>query len=329
MILAVASDSRFQQQSGYIFTEIGAATLQPYLESFLMDDQLSDQQVTEKLRHVAWNIGHGGLWEKTNFYDFLRKIHSLNRSLPRERRVHVCPTDGDFDWENATKESWAEQRRTLESRRDQIMADHVISKFNEIRQAGSRNKALVIMNWRHAFPHLKGKDGKTFRNATGFLMDAYPGLVANVMINSLVPLPGIGDQGGQYTAAQKGKWDAAFVVLGNPDLGFDFKGSPLGEDAFDNWSFFPTDLRYQDVFTGFVFFKPLDAHRQSFGFPPGVLDQAFGDELVRRIRIMGGNANKDEIEQGLGTVQIANDYKMRGVKSDYKEKIQQWLKVKP
>jgi hypothetical protein len=332
MIYELVSDPRFRQQGGHISTEVGSAALRPYIETFLMDDQLSDEQVNEKLRYIATNIGWLKFWEKTNFYDFLRRLYYLNRTLPKDRRVHVYPSDLDFRWENATKESWAEFKKTQLDKRDKIMAENIISKFNAIRQAGSRNKALVIMNYRHAFPHLKLDSGGNAENTGGFLMEAYPGRVANVMINTVAPRPSLNDQQWLVTAMQGGKWDAAFAVLGNPNVGFDFKGSPLGEDAFDYWPFFPTHLRYQDVFTGFVFFKPLAAHRMSMGFPAGLFDKPFADELLKRFRRMGDTSDttSEKIQEVLGTVHISG-YEDKEIfsQSDCSEKIQQWLKAKP
>lgn len=326
MIYQLVSDPRFQRQGGHIFTEVGTAALRPYIESFLMDDRLSDEQVNEKLRYIARNIGWVGAWGKTNFYDFLRKIHYLNRSLPKDRRVHIYPSDLDFRWEDATKDSWAEFNKTQMSKRDKIMADNIISKFNEIRHAGSRDKALVIMNYRHACPHFKPEDGRKSENTGGFLMDAYPGKVANVMINTLATLQSTNDKHAVLTAFQQGKWDAAFAVLGNPNVGFDFKGSPLGEDAFDFWPFL-NHRRYQDVFTGFVFFKPLAAHRMSSGLPAGLLDQPFTDELLKRNHIMGASETREQIEKEYGLVHSFG-YDECG-ESDHSEKIKQWLKAKP
>lgn len=156
MILQLVSDQRFQQQAGHIFTELGTVALNPYMESFLMKDQLSDEQVNEELRYIVRNFDGQtpSPWSKTITFEFLRKLHYLNRSLPKNRKVHVYPTDIEFRWENATKVSRAEYNQQLRQR-DKIEADNIIIKFNDIRQAATRNKALVIMNYRHAFPHLK------------------------------------------------------------------------------------------------------------------------------------------------------------------------------
>jgi len=208
------------------------------------------------------------------------------------------------------------------------MAENVIRQFNEFRQAGTRNKALVIMDYRHAFPHLKG-EGEV-HNTCGYLMAAFPGKVANVMMNSEAILPGTTDQKAVLTAVQNGKWDAAFAALNNPALGFDFKGSPFGKDDFDYWPF-NTGLNYEDVFTGFVFFKPLKDHRLSFGIP-GVADSRLKDEILRRCQAIGSPLSDDEAGM------IANLDKLRIFtyddcpylsKSDYAAKIRQWLPDTP
>jgi hypothetical protein len=323
MIYAVVSDPRFQHDAGHVFTEIGAAALRPYIEAFLMDDQLSEKQVNERLRYIAWHLDWQAAWEKTNFYDFLKRLHYLNRTLPKERRVHLYPSDLSFDWSKATKKSWAKFDHTQGEDRDKLMAKNVIHKFDQLKQVGSRTKALVIMNYRHAFPELKAF--AHHQNTGAFLMRAYPGRVANVLINTVAPEPPsgqwpIGEE--PRIPVQGGKWDAAFAVLGNPNLGFDFKGSPLGEDCFDLFPYRNIDARYREVFTGFVFFKPLQEHRLSIGLPDGICDETFVAEVVRRGRITGKHFTSADVERWFGTVQIS------GYNSawDYAKQIQRWLK---
>ena len=116
-----------------------------------------------------------------------------------------------------------------------------------------------------------------------------------------------------------------------PDLGFDFRDSPFGQDHFDYCRVFtearPWYLwRYQDAFTGFVFYKPLDLHRMSDGLPPGVYDQALSAELARRFDIMGVGLAKSELDKVFGTIRVGG-YETadeRG-KSDCTEAIKQWL----
>lgn len=323
LIYDLVSEPRFQNQVGLIFTELGTSALMSSLESFLLDDTLSEAQVNERLRYLAQNFDFGPVWKKTNIFDFLRKLHYLNCSLVQERRVHVFPSGIEVHWPEMTKERWTEVCKQL-GRRDGIMAENIITRFKELRQTKPQTKALVIMNYRHAFPHLKSQSGRRVENTTGFLMDAFPGRVANVMINSVGFRPGTTDQRALLAALQEGKWDAAFAAVENPSVAFDFRSSPLGEDAFDYFPFIAHRLRYQDVFTGFVFFKPLEAHRHSLGLP-GLIDESFADELMRRESITGNPTQADihrEIEE-LKAAHVSVGYDEPAIA----EKIHQWLKT--
>jgi len=334
MLVALAGDRRFQQEVGHIFTECGSVTLRPAVEELLTNDTLSDEQTRQKLRAIYRNFDFMVVWDKTNSYDFLRRIAQLNRTLAKESRVHIWPCDIESDWSKITKDNYGQVQQQL-GRRDKIMADNIAVKFNELQKSpGSQKKALVIMNYRHAFTHFhleRGGKVKDIRNTAGFLMAAFPGQVANVMINGTGLLIGDRNNPAGATAIQNGKWDAAFAVAGNPDRGFDFKGSPFGRDPFDYFPFpIPVTYTYQDVFTGFVFYKPLSEHRMSFGVPD-IFDASFAAELVRRCQITGRTESVEaltkEVEQWVATVKIS-DYSNKEIfpKNDCDDKIQRWLK---
>jgi hypothetical protein len=334
MICELARDQRFQQQVGHIFTECGSISMRPAVEELLTNDQLSEEQAQQKLRAIYRNFNFQVVWDKTNSYDFLQRVSQLNRTLPQESRVHIWPSDIASDWSKITKDNYRQIEQQL-GQRDKIMADNIAAKFNEIKKSpGRQKKALVIMNYRHAFTHFRLESGgqvKDIENMTGFLMAAYPGKVANVMINGTGMLVGARGNPAGATAIQNGKWDAAFAVAGNPCRGFDFKGSPFGSDSFDYFPFLgPMNHTYQEVFTGFVFYKPLGEHRMSFGVA-GLLDPAFTAELVRRCQITGQTESVEElsrqVQQWVATVRISGyDDKEIFPKNDSAQKIQQWLK---
>ena len=78
--------------------------------------------------------------------------------------IRCYPSDLDFQWKDATKASWSEFESNELKQRDRIMAANIIAKFDEILREGSRKKALVIMNYRHAFRHLKRGEGEQAAN---------------------------------------------------------------------------------------------------------------------------------------------------------------------
>jgi hypothetical protein len=131
-----------------------------------------------------------------------------------------------------------------------------------------------------------------------------------------------------WTALQDGKWDAAFAMAGNPDTGFDFQGSPFGRDIFDYFPYQP-DYTYSDIFTGFVFYKPLDRHVMRYGIP-GIFDEAFRKEFTWRLRIKDERMTLEEIDdkiKELGRiVEFGYDDKDRLGESDYRTVIRKWLK---
>ena len=161
------------------------------------------------------------------------------------------------------------------------MAEQIIE---TVRGFEGRRKALVIMNYRHAFrPYPDGDKGD---NVGRYLYEAFPGKVANVLLNSLRPTLGTTDERVLFVPIHEGKWDAAFEVVGNAPVGFDFAGSPFGADSFDLFPFRLQSATYQQMFTGFVYYEPPDRHRMVVGIP-GLLADGFAATLDERQAIMG------------------------------------------
>jgi hypothetical protein len=60
--------------------------------------------------------------------------------------------------------------------------------------------------------------------------------------------------------------------------------TPFGKDSFDLWVPGNAGFTYQDVFTGFVFYNPIEVQKLISGIP-GFLDSAYLDEFFRRYRL--------------------------------------------
>lgn len=106
-------------------------------------------------------------------------------------------------------------------------------------------------------------------NTGRYLYEALPGRVANVLLVNLVPIVATNTVA-VMAPVQGGVWDTAFQEAGNRRVGFDMAGSPFGADRFDLFLFDPTlaaRYRYQDVFTGYVFDRPLDEQYPERGIP--------------------------------------------------------------
>jgi hypothetical protein len=176
------------------------------------------------------------------------------------------------NWNTATHETYISGYSN--PKRDSLMAVRVIETYEKILSHEKRSKALVIMNTYHGYG--LAPDGRNyFGSTTGYIMKALPGKVANVMMNT---------ESMQYLWAfvpvQRGKWDAAFKLGGNPAAGFSFAGSPFGEDHFDARFDQIRGVNYKDVFTGFIFYTPSDKQFCKSDFPFEF--EGAEDEMIKR-----------------------------------------------
>ena len=331
LITNILKDKRFIEKAGHVFTEVGRSNLQPDIEDFLMNDRLSEENKKKRVLFLIRNLQHSPLWDYTNYFDLLNDIYDINKTLPLKKKIHLYPSNMPFSWEGMTPEKYAEFYKKKPIVRDKVLADQIIEKYKEILKSGTkRNKVLVIMNYRHSFPHLDVTievQERHIENVGGFLMEEFPGKVANVMLNSIRILAAT-DTDMSWTALQDGKWDAAFAMAGNPDMGFDFKNSPFGSDSFDYFPF-QHDYTYNDIFVGFVFYKPLEKHVMQYGIPR-IFDAEFIEEFTKRHRIKNEKITQKEIDEmieDLGEIhEYGYDSKEHLGESDYKELIEKWLK---
>lgn len=276
-IYDLVADPRFAARVGHVFTEYGTRSQQAYLDSFLAAPHLNDHEVAERARHLLRNPNVWPTWTNTNFYTYLTRLYRLNCSLPSRQRIRHYLTDQHIVWDGLTAEGYQAFRKGLVDR-DHDMAQLVLDELAGLRAAGDpRAKALVVMNYRHAF---RLREQRPLYNTAEFLFQAAPGRTANVLLNTDMPF--------LWAPIAGGAWDAALAQSGNPPLGFDLAGTPFGEDAFDLFYFDPTArfrLRYADVFTGLAFLQPLAEQWVSEGIP-GYFD-GFADEAMRRARLLG------------------------------------------
>jgi hypothetical protein len=274
LVERIIRDPRFVDRVGHVFTEIGTSSLRPYVVQMLLGEKLGDEQVLHVYRNMA------DVWPNANFGELLRDVHALNVRLPPHRRVMVHPSGMPFEWEGMTAERYRAAQAALPDR-DRVMAEQIIE---AVRGLKGRTRALVIMNYRHAFRPFP--DGNKGDNVGRYLHEAFPGKVANVLLNQMHPTLFAGDRRAMFAPIQEGKWDAAFAVVQDRAVGFDLASSPFGGDEFDFFPFRLGRATYEQMFTGFVFYEPLTRHRMVVGIP-GLLADGFAATLDARLAIAG------------------------------------------
>jgi uncharacterized RDD family membrane protein YckC len=294
LISRIIEDPRFEKQVGNIFTEQGSVSFQDTLQTYLHTSFANEDDLNKSTANLQRNSnGVYELWDYTNLFDFLKTVNRLNNSKADSNKINWYFTDLPVNWETMTADNYL--KGYTPQVRDSLMADHVIEKYNSVIEKQKRKKALLIMNSIHGFGYINLNSGLSCnwmnnvipgysyinnKGTTTYLMNSFPGKVANILINTVSQ-----KYGPVFLPVQNGKWEAAFSLLENPEVGFNFSGSPFGDDAFDLFFYNPKSIAYKDVFTGFIFFKPLESHIKKSGFPHE-FDQ-FEDTLLRRASCVG------------------------------------------
>jgi len=294
LISDIVLDKRFINNVGNVFTEYGAVSKQSKVDSILNAKFANDTLLEKSLAGLMRYRG-------PHFFYFLKNINLLNNSLPDSLKIHEFFTD--FNSEN----EYFPGNTSLNEKgdRDSIMAYIVINKFKDIQKNDYRKKCLVITNFRHAFGSIK-KDGReinTFDSESSFIFKSFPSKTANVMLNSLAITTSViipTDKFMVYNAIQYGKWDRVFEENNNRPIGFDFKGSPFGKDVFDYFPYsyyFPyvTNLKYEDIFTGFIFNKPIHEWKIDNYYP----FREYGAEKEYIEKHSGTIINKSELQNAI------------------------------
>ena len=315
LISDIVLDKRFINNVGNIFTEYGAVSKQSKVDSLLNAKFANDTLLEKSLAGLMHYRG-------PHFFYFLKNISLLNNSLPDSLKIHEYFTD--LDSENEYFPGNISLNEKVD--RDSIMAYIIINKFKDIQKNDYCKKCLVITNYRHAFGSTK-KDGReinTFDSESSFLFKSFPSKTANVMLNSLALTTSViipTDKFMVYNAIQYGKWDRAFEENKNRPIGFDFKGSPFGKDTFDYFPYsyyFPnaTNLKYEDVFTGFIFNKPIHEWEIDNYYP----FREYGAEKEYLVKHSGTLINESEFQNAIAVYKpnkMEDENKMRAFTNLY------------
>jgi hypothetical protein len=309
LIGEILSDRRFIDSVGCVMTEVGSYVLKEKFAELLTAENQDDAVFEQQMLLLARNLMHQAYWEKTNYYGFLKNIRDINKGLPAEKKIRYIPTDIPFSW-NQTQSWTSEDYNNFAERsypsRDEVMASNAITELIKMFDGdGPRKKALIILNSRHAYQYYDTQSG--VRPAAGVVFAQFPGRVANVMLHDIDPDD---DDREEYDRLKAdGKWDAAFAAMGNPPSGFDLEGSPFGMDTFESWIEPVEPILYQDVFTGYIFYKSPFEWEDSWGYD-GLVPEDFADEVLRRLNIFParGNYSREDIKR-INNVQKVMPYK--------------------
>ena len=288
LFLDIVKDPYFIDNVGNVYTEVGVSNMNAKVNSFLntpMNDSITEREEVSKIFREYDDTPY---WHCHSCPWLMTEIHELNQSLPQDKKIGLHPVDVAFNWADYQTSSKYGTYLFAQDKRDSIMSNTIIQLFEKQKiDSSKRTKALVIMNYRHAFikdfEYIDKEKYGSRQNVGRFLVDAYSDKVASVYIMGL----GMPKLHKEYSVVQGGKWDAAFESASKTDLGFNLKNSPFGKDDFD---VIPKDIikekyTYQDIFTGLIYYKPIQEHLLVYGWN-GFVTEEFEPEMRRRSSLL-------------------------------------------
>lgn len=284
------SDIRFSNQVGNIFMEMGGSNYDDTINTYLLSENLSPEESNKKALEIQRDATWYPLWERYNYHYLLTSLYQINRSLPEQNKLKLHPTDMAIHWSEIKSSDDIMTHilnNDVQDGRDSVMAGNIISSISSIdASATKRKKYFVILNSAHATRGIYTIGNFQIKSATSYIFEKFGDRVANVLVNfeSLLNMTSTTSALPETLPILNGKLDAAFEWLGIDDRGFDIKGSPLENHRFENMTMLDTSLTNEKVFTGFVFYTSFPRQVNVNGVP-GLVDQAFKPELVRRYKL--------------------------------------------
>ena len=280
LIKEILSDSYFKEHVKTVFTEIGVINLQPEITEFLKTRGLDSIYVEKKLTKFQQNASFYPVWDKFPYYYFLKTIYKINNTS--KNQISLYPSDSEFDWKQVkTVEDYTQEYEIEIEPRDSIIAYNIINQYEKIKTKNNK-KALIILNIRHAYKiHTITPDNKIIKNAGKYLSDYFGDKAVSILSNR--PIFYKNEKGWNYKLVKDGKWDAAFKFMNTDNIGFDFNNSYFGNDIFDLQEV-KNELKYNNVFDGFVFYKTIEEHNLVDYFN-GLIPKDFEKEFFRRLTI--------------------------------------------
>lgn len=279
LIKEILNDEYFKKNVKNLFTEIGLINLYPEINNFLKTKGLDSIYVERKLNEFQQKASFWALWDNYNYHFLLRTIYDLNNNS--DNQISYYPSDVEFDWSQVKNiEDYVREQDFEIEPRDSLMAYNIINKYKELKSQGN-TKALVIMNYRHAFKIHTERNGILNKNTTKYLFDYFGKRATNILISPIIFKKQ--DKDYAYSLIQNGKWDASFKYLDIENVGFDFNNNVFSKDKLDMW---PNNVTYtyKNAFDGFVFYRPIEEQKLVLGFP-GLIPKDFEEEFLRRFEI--------------------------------------------
>jgi hypothetical protein len=238
-------------------------------------------------------------WPLGSYFDLLKTVWEVNRSLPAERRFRVIGVSNPVYWCGITSPRDMELFRQSLASFDYSMYRQII---HHLANFESGEKGVFLTNTRHAYTGIKKGDGSYFWNCGTFFRQWHPDRTWSVHFHNAqlyiernrepeagTPKTTAGMERMVYrwVRMEEGLWDAAFRARKNQPVAV-----PLKDTAFGRASYVGNHMltaapgqTMADAYDALIFLAPLEELRQT-ALVDFIYTPHFRNELKRRLRIL-------------------------------------------
>ena len=284
LIVDILKDKRFK---GNVYTEVGVHNSGKKINEFLKKEGLSKDEKEMELLEIFRNLDYVPLWPNYNYFFLVSSIYDINQERDQEDKIFLFPLDVEFSWDSIEcSKQYTAFLDMMESGvvdRNLLMGKHFVNDYMGSKyRHPDKKKALVILNTYHGYTriptYLPVPTEPLIYSTAEYIYKTFPDITMGILIN-----------GYSFSTISRfvagGKWDAAFKMNGNKNVGFDMRTTPFGATKFDMYNFGGKDfatVKFEYVFDGFIFYCPVEDFELAVGIPGIFNDKEFIEEFYRR-----------------------------------------------
>lgn len=280
----------FRQRARFVFLEAVPLNQQGHIEAYLA----APTEDPRLLYPAFQNSLSGDGFPYATYFDVLRTIHEVNRSLPDSERIRVVAVGSPSYW------SEIRTPRDVEIFRQGLDA-YDYTMYAMIRSTlGAGGKGIFLTNTRHAYQAIRHADGSLYWNATTYFHEREPGRAYSIRFHApqLVIERVREDTTGTRTTQgleridyrwdrmEGGAWDRAFRDYGQP-VAVTLAGTAFGEAPYvgNHMLDVAPDQTMANAYDAVIFLAPLEELHQTARLG-SIYTAEFRTELARRLALL-------------------------------------------
>lgn len=300
---------KYGEDVDYVFIEVFGITCQPALDAFFAAEVKDSTLLMEAFQNDYSGLG----WRYETYWDLLSTIWDINNKIIKgnAKKIKVIGVDQPIYWEAIhSREDYDIFQKTLVGW-DYFMYKTILKYMDNFE---SDKKGILLTNTRHAYKHIRNKEGQPFWNCGTFFNQWHPGKTYAIRIHNATlsieaekkevkngSTQGLDRIKYRWVKMEDGLWDDAFKLNGNVPVAFSLDNNVFGAAKYmGNHMLKAAEGQTMfDAYDALIFLAPFDRWHFSSKMD-FIYTEKFKKELIRRITLL----NKNRMEEFLAENEV-------------------------